>query len=222
MELGEEEKKHRAEVRKTMARLRAYHARKNRDMFLEDLRRRAKQKNHLDENRFLKWCLSSCLKAGFIPNYVIIRTLFKQIGATPPSFTSAMIRLLSRHGEKRAFIAIWNEAMEKAKYEEIRQQEVQRIRDKTIRTKIRLEVEQELRKQIRKEFGIQEVAPDRMIPEEVKFEVWRRDSAKCVKCGSQRGLEFDHIIPFSKGGSNTARNVQLLCETCNRSKSDMI
>lgn len=60
------------------------------------------------------------------------------------------------------------------------------------------------------------------IPEEVKFEVWRRDEAKCVLCGSQTKLEFDHIIPFSKGGSNTARNIQLLCETCNRKKGSTI
>ncbi|HZX13435.1 MAG TPA: HNH endonuclease [Thermodesulfobacteriota bacterium] len=52
--------------------------------------------------------------------------------------------------------------------------------------------------------------------------VWNRDGGKCVKCGSQEKLEFDHIIPLSKGGSNTARNVQLLCETCNRSKGDSI
>jgi 5-methylcytosine-specific restriction endonuclease McrA len=39
-----------------------------------------------------------------------------------------------------------------------------------------------------------------------------------VKCGSQRSLEFDHIIPVALGGSNTARNIQLLCEGCNRAK----
>lgn len=60
------------------------------------------------------------------------------------------------------------------------------------------------------------------IPEDVKFEVWRRDSGKCVICGSQKNLEFDHIIPFSKGGSSTARNLQLLCQDCNRHKSDKI
>ena len=60
------------------------------------------------------------------------------------------------------------------------------------------------------------------IPEEVKFEVWRRDEGKCVICNSNQNLEFDHIIPFSKGGSNTARNLQLLCETCNRKKSNKI
>lgn len=60
------------------------------------------------------------------------------------------------------------------------------------------------------------------IPEDVRFEVWRRDGGKCVICGSQKNLEFDHIIPFSKGGSSTARNIQLLCQDCNRHKSDKI
>lgn len=56
------------------------------------------------------------------------------------------------------------------------------------------------------------------ISDEVKMYVWKRDNGKCVMCGSQEKLEFDHIIPLSMGGSNTARNIQLLCERCNRSK----
>lgn len=60
------------------------------------------------------------------------------------------------------------------------------------------------------------------IPESVRREVWRRDQGKCVECGSKENLEFDHIIPVSKGGSNTARNIQLLCEKCNRQKSNNI
>jgi hypothetical protein len=60
------------------------------------------------------------------------------------------------------------------------------------------------------------------IPKAVQREVWRRDQGKCVDCGSQVNLEFDHIIPFSKGGSTTVRNIQLLCESCNRTKQDDI
>ena len=62
----------------------------------------------------------------------------------------------------------------------------------------------------------------RRISSSVKREVWRRDEGKCVKCGSRKNLEYDHIIPFSEGGSNTARNIELLCERCNRSKGAKI
>jgi hypothetical protein len=61
--------------------------------------------------------------------------------------------------------------------------------------------------------------PDRYIPPRVRIAVWRRDGGKCVECGSQERLEYDHIIPVLKGGSNTERNVQLLCEKCNRKKA---
>ena len=60
------------------------------------------------------------------------------------------------------------------------------------------------------------------IPEEVRIAVWRRDGGKCARCGSREKLEYDHIIPVSKGGSNTIRNVELLCESCNRKKKDSI
>ena len=60
------------------------------------------------------------------------------------------------------------------------------------------------------------------IPQDVMDSVWNRDSGKCVKCGSQESLEFDHIIPFSKGGANTYRNLQILCKKCNIEKSNKI
>jgi hypothetical protein len=62
----------------------------------------------------------------------------------------------------------------------------------------------------------------RKISQKVKDLVWNRDGGKCVECGSNENLEFDHIIPHSKGGANTYRNIQLLCEPCNRSKSAKI
>jgi len=60
------------------------------------------------------------------------------------------------------------------------------------------------------------------ISDAAKIFVWKRDMGKCVKCGGKGQLEFDHIIPVSKGGSNSERNIQLLCERCNREKRDSI
>lgn len=63
----------------------------------------------------------------------------------------------------------------------------------------------------------------RIIPSNVKLEVWKRDKGQCVQCGSRENLHFDHIIPFSKGGSSiTAKNIQILCAKCNLSKHDKI
>lgn len=60
------------------------------------------------------------------------------------------------------------------------------------------------------------------IPHEVRVHVWERDEAKCVRCGSDGNLQFDHVIPVAKGGSNSDGNVQLLCGDCNLLKSDSI
>ncbi len=60
------------------------------------------------------------------------------------------------------------------------------------------------------------------IPRIVQREVWQRDGGCCVECGTKEKLCFDHIVPFSRGGSNTIRNLQLLCESCNLSKGNRI
>ena len=63
----------------------------------------------------------------------------------------------------------------------------------------------------------------RLIPSEVKAQVWKRDKGKCVQCGSKEHLHFDHILPYSKGGtSRDVRNIQLLCAKHNLQKSDRI
>jgi HNH endonuclease len=58
----------------------------------------------------------------------------------------------------------------------------------------------------------------RTIPQDVKIAVAHRDGAKCRQCGSTQDLHFDHVIPWSRGGANTASNIQLLCGPCNRRK----
>jgi hypothetical protein len=65
--------------------------------------------------------------------------------------------------------------------------------------------------------------PTRLIPTSVKLEVWKRDGGKCVICGSSDNLHFDHVIPWSRGGSSlTAHNAQLLCARHNLEKHDRI
>lgn len=65
--------------------------------------------------------------------------------------------------------------------------------------------------------------PRRIIPTWVKLEVWKRDDGKCTMCGSMEDLHFDHIIPWSKGGSSsTSENIQLLCGKHNLEKHDRI
>lgn len=70
----------------------------------------------------------------------------------------------------------------------------------------------------------EEPAPARRehIPPDLQDEVFRRDEGRCVRCGSEEELQFDHVIPVSKGGGNTAENLQVMCGPCNRAKSDIV
>jgi hypothetical protein len=69
----------------------------------------------------------------------------------------------------------------------------------------------------------QSLDDDRLIPSWVKLEVWKRDQGRCQRCGTASGLHFDHIIPYSKGGSSKEpANIQILCGRHNLAKRDSI
>ncbi|WP_370531392.1 HNH endonuclease [Nakamurella sp. PAMC28650] len=56
----------------------------------------------------------------------------------------------------------------------------------------------------------------------MKQAVWARDRGACAHCGAGTALEFDHVIPLSRGGATTVNNLQILCQPCNSRKSNHI
>lgn len=63
----------------------------------------------------------------------------------------------------------------------------------------------------------------RRISFEIRIGVIRREGNQCAHCGRQgdvRSLQIDHVIPWSKGGSDEEWNLQALCPTCNSKKGN--
>jgi len=61
----------------------------------------------------------------------------------------------------------------------------------------------------------------RHIPRDIMLKVFRRDGNICQECHEHvkdDEIEFDHIIPFSKGGPTEVHNLRLVCRKCNRTK----
>jgi len=62
----------------------------------------------------------------------------------------------------------------------------------------------------------------RNIPRHIMLKVVPRDNNQCQICGKilkDNEIEFDHIIPISKGGSSEESNIRVTCLDCNRDKS---
>lgn len=61
----------------------------------------------------------------------------------------------------------------------------------------------------------------RSIPIAVRRAVIERDGNECRYCGDTSGpFEFDHVLPWSRGGQDTVENIVRACAPCNREKSD--
>lgn len=58
-----------------------------------------------------------------------------------------------------------------------------------------------------------------------KFQILVSADFTCAYCGSRPGsdrLHVDHLVPVSKGGSDSIENLCCACETCNLRKSNAI
>jgi hypothetical protein len=59
------------------------------------------------------------------------------------------------------------------------------------------------------------------IADDVLAYVLVRDEEKCVKCSSKQSLQFDHILPISRGGSDEPDNLRVLCRSCNLARGNL-
>lgn len=64
-------------------------------------------------------------------------------------------------------------------------------------------------------------------PQWVRTAIFHRDKGRCVYCNTDltnlvntiNQKNFDHIVPLDMFGANDPCNIQLTCESCNKSKS---
>jgi len=72
-------------------------------------------------------------------------------------------------------------------------------------------------------------ADPRHIPAHIQRAVWDRDHGRCsfvsangVRCGADKLLEYDHIVPVAHGGQSTAGNIRLRCHAHNQYEAERI
>ncbi|WP_373518917.1 DNA translocase FtsK [Pricia sp.] len=169
-------------------------------------------------------------RAVLIPNTNQLE-LFLQLGKVKKErFNQFKKHILPLHEElistKVKELIKAQEITEENELKEILKQEILEKENEKIEKEKRRQLKNQVRKELIEEGFLSNLNESDLkrapISQEVLDRVWNRDGGKCVKCGSQEKIEFDHIIPFSKGGSNTYRNLQILCEQCNRQKSNSI
>lgn len=68
----------------------------------------------------------------------------------------------------------------------------------------------------------------RHVPDDVRDAVYARDGGKCTftandgtRCESKRGVQLDHIVPYSAGGTHEPSNLRLLCAAHNRRAAEL-
>lgn len=60
------------------------------------------------------------------------------------------------------------------------------------------------------------------LPPYLKFYVFLRSGGRCAECKTDLNLQYDHVYPYSLGGSNAMDNFQILCGECNRKKINTV
>jgi len=53
-----------------------------------------------------------------------------------------------------------------------------------------------------------------------RHNIFKRDNHECQYCGTEKELTLDHVIPRSKGGRSTWKNLVAACKACNARKGD--
>jgi 5-methylcytosine-specific restriction endonuclease McrA len=97
----------------------------------------------------------------------------------------------------------------------------------TARTEIKTETETKTNPVART--GTKPDADNRHIPASVRDRVFARDKGRCTfigttgeRCAATHGLQLDHIVPYARGGRNTADNLRLLCGRHNRLEAERV
>lgn len=53
-----------------------------------------------------------------------------------------------------------------------------------------------------------------------RLNIFRRDGFSCLYCGSKKELTLDHVLPRSRGGGDSWKNLATCCGACNLKKGD--